>query len=68
MNIIGLIVWLLVLGILYAIGDYVLKNLIPEPPQHILRVALVVLIGIAVILLLLDLLGVGGGLSFPRLK
>jgi uncharacterized membrane protein len=62
----NLIIWLLVLGILYALAEYVISNLIPEPPAKIVRVAMVVLIALAVILLLLDLVGVGGGLDLPK--
>jgi hypothetical protein len=63
---VNLIIYLLVLGIIYAIGDYVISNLIPEPPARIVRVVLIVLIALAAIILLLGL--VGGGVDLPQLK
>ena len=65
--IISLIVWLVILGILYAIAAYAADSLLPEPPRHIVKVVLIVLLGLAAVLLLLDVIGVGGGLDLPRL-
>jgi hypothetical protein len=67
MSLIGLIVWLLVVGILYAIANYVITNLIPEPPQRILQIALVVIICLAIVILLLNLLGVSTGITIPKI-
>jgi len=64
---INLIVWLLVIGILYAVATYVIDSLIPEPPQRILKVALIVIIAIVVVLLLLQLVGVNTGMDMPKL-
>ena len=63
---INLIIYLLILGLLYGVADYVIKQFIPDPPARIIRVVLLVVLAIAAILLLLDLIGAGGG-SFPRL-
>ena len=67
-SLITLIIWLLVLGIIYAIVDYVLTNLIPDPPAKIIRVVVVVVIALVAVLLLLDLAGIGGGLNMPKLN
>lgn len=64
---VNLIIYLLVLGIIYAIGDYVIRNLIPEPPARIVHVVLVVLIALAAIILLLGLIG-GTGVDLPQIK
>ena len=63
---VNLIVYLLILGVLYAIAVYAIDNLVPEPPARIVKVVAVVLIGLAVVLLLLDMIGVGGGLNLPK--
>ena len=68
MGLVTLLVWLLVLGVIYALIEYVLTNLVPDPPARIIRVVAVVLIGIVAILLILDLVGVGTGLNVPRLN
>ena len=65
---VNLIIYMLVLGIIYAIGEYVITNLIPDPPARIIRVVLVVLIALAAIILLLDLIGVGGGIDLPKVN
>ena len=65
--IINLIIWLVVIGILYAVATYVIDNLIPEPPQRIAKVVLIVIVAIAVVLLLLQLLGVDSGMNMPKL-
>ena len=64
---VNLIVWLLIIGILYAIAVYVVDNFIPEPPRRIVKVVLVVIIALAAVMLLLDLLGGGAGLDLPKL-
>ena len=64
---VNLIIYLLVLGVLYAILIYVVDNLVPEPPAKIIKVVGVVLIALAAVLLLLDLVGVGGGLNMPKI-
>lgn len=65
-GLINLIIYLLVLGILYWIAEYVIREFIPDPPARIIRVVLLVVLALAAILLLLDLIGAGGG-HFPRL-
>jgi uncharacterized membrane protein len=65
---INLIIWLVVIGILYAVADYVISNLIPEPPQRIAKVVLIVIVAIVVVLLLLQLVGVDTGVGqMPKL-
>ncbi len=63
-----LLVWLLVLGVIYMLVEYVLVSLIPDPPQRIIRVVVVVIIGLVAILLLLDLVGIGTGVVLPKLS
>jgi uncharacterized membrane protein len=65
---IQLIVWLLILGILYAIAVYVVDNFIPEPPARIVKVVIVVVIALAAVLLLLDMIGVSTGVDLPKLQ
>jgi multisubunit Na+/H+ antiporter MnhC subunit len=65
-GLVNLIVYLLVLGILYAIAVYVVDNFIPEPPKRMIKVVLVVVIALVAVLLLLDLVGVGTGLDLPK--
>jgi hypothetical protein len=65
---ITLIVWLLVVGILYWIVIYVLDAIpIPDPPNRIIKVVLAVVLALAVLLMLLDLMGVHSGVTFPRI-
>ena len=65
---ITLIVWLLVVGILYWIVVYVLDAIpIPDPPNRIIKIVLAVVLALAVLLMLLDLMGVHSGVTFPRL-
>lgn len=65
--IINLIVWIVVLGLLYAVVVYAVDNLLPDPPARIVKVVVVVLLALALILMLLNMLGVGGGLNMPKL-
>jgi uncharacterized membrane protein len=65
---VSLIVWLLVIGILYYVAVYVVDNLIPEPPQRIVKIVLIVVVAIVVVLLLLDLIGVSTGVDMPKLQ
>jgi hypothetical protein len=64
---VSLIIYLLVLGILYALAVYVVDALIPEPPARMIKVVLIVIIAIVAVLLLLQLVGVGSGLNMPKL-
>ena len=64
---INLIIWLVVIGILYAVATYVIDNLIPEPPQRIAKVVLIVFVAIVVVLLLLQLVGVDTGMDMPKM-
>ena len=65
-GLVNLIIYLLVLGILYAIAVYVVDNFIPEPPRRIVKVVLVVIIALAAVLLLLDLVGIDTGMDLPQ--
>lgn len=65
--IVNLIIYLLVLGCLFAVADYAITNLLPDPPARILRVIVIVLLGLVAILLLFNLLGAGGGLDLPKI-
>ena len=63
---VNLIIYLMALGILYAILVYVADNLLPNPPANIVKVVGVVIIGLVAVLLLLNLAGVNTGLDLPR--
>lgn len=65
---INLIIYLLILGILYAIAVYVVDNFIPEPPKRMVKVVLVVVIALVAVLLLLDLVGVDTGMNLPEVR
>jgi hypothetical protein len=68
---ITLIVYLLVLGLLYWLVIYVLDTIpIPDPPNRIIKIALMVLMVLVIIVLLLDILGGGnvGNLNLPKLQ
>ena len=64
---INLIVYLLVIGVLVALLMYVNDELFAsKPPLHrIIRVVIIVLACLFVILLLLQLIGVGTGVNLP---
>jgi len=64
---INLIIWIVIIGILYAIVVYAVDNLLPDPPARIVKVVCVILLALALILILIDMLGVGGGLNMPKL-
>ena len=67
-GLINLIIYLLVLGLLYWLVIYVLDTIpIPDPPNRIIKIALMVLMVIVVILLLLSLVGIDVG-GLPRLN
>ena len=66
---ITLIVYLLVLGLLYWLCIYVLDAIpIPDPPNRIIKIALMVLMVLVIVILLLNLLGnAPGNLQLPKL-
>ena len=66
---INLIVWLLIVGILYALVVWVIDSIpIPQPANRMIKIVLVVLIALVIILLLLDLVGMGGGgIDLPKI-
>jgi len=65
---INLIIYLMVLGILYAILVYVVDNFIPDPPAKIIKVVGIVVIALIAVILLLGLVGVQTGVDLPRLN
>jgi len=66
-GLINLIVYLLIIGVLYALVVYVLSAIpVPEPIARIVKVVLVVILALIVIMLLFDLLGGGTGFNLPR--
>jgi H+/Cl- antiporter ClcA len=62
-SILAILVYLICLGILYAVGNLVIDKFFPEPPNSYLKLALIILICLAVVVLLLSLVGVGPGLN-----
>ena len=64
---INLIIWIVIIGILYAIVVYAVDNLLPDPPARIVKVVCVILLALALILILIDMLGGGAGLNMPKL-
>ena len=65
--VISLIVWLVIVGMLYAIAAYAAGSICsPSRQAGSIKVVLIVLLGLAAVLLLLDLIGVGTGLDLPR--
>jgi len=64
---INLIIYLLVVGLLYWLVVYVIDAIpIPDPPNRIIKIALMVLLVLIIVLLLLQLLGIAGG-GLPKL-
>jgi H+/Cl- antiporter ClcA len=63
MSILTAIIVLICLGILYAVGVLVIDKFFPEPPNSYLKLALIVLICLAVVLLLLGMVGIGPGIN-----
>lgn len=65
---IQLIIWLLVVGILYWVVIYVLDAIpIPDPPNRIIKIVLAVVLALAVLLMLLNLMGINTGVNMPKL-
>ena len=65
---INLIIYLLVLGILYWLVIYVLDTIpIPDPPNRIIKIALMVLVVLIAVILLLDIVGGGTGFNLPKI-
>ena len=65
--IINLIIWVVILGLLYAVVVYAVDNLLPDPPARIVKVVCVILLALALILILINMLGGGAGLDMPKL-
>jgi glucan phosphoethanolaminetransferase (alkaline phosphatase superfamily) len=67
-GLISLIVWILVVGILYLLVVWVIDSIpIPDPANRIIKLVLGVLLAIMVIVMLLNLIGVGTGVEMPKL-
>jgi len=65
--IVNLIIYIVVLGILYAVVVYAVDNLLPDPPARIIKVVCVILLALVLVLMLINLLGGGAGLDMPKL-
>lgn len=66
-GLIGLIVYLLIIGVLLALVYYVLDAIpIPQPINRIVKIVIVVVACLVVIMLLLQMVG-GGGVNLPKL-
>lgn len=65
---ITLLVYLLILGILWYVIDFVIRTLpVPDPFARIIKIVVVVIFCLIMISLLLSLIGVGG-IDLPRLR
>jgi glucan phosphoethanolaminetransferase (alkaline phosphatase superfamily) len=68
-GLVSLIVWLLVVGILYLLVVWVIDRIpVPDPANRIIKLVLGVLIALVVIVMLLNLVGVGTGLDIPKVE
>jgi hypothetical protein len=66
-GLISLIVWLLVVGILYLLVVWVIDSIpIPDPANRVIKLVLGVLLALVMIVMLLDLVGVGTGIDLPK--
>lgn len=66
-GLVTLIIYLVIVGLLIALVWYVLDAIpIPEPLNRFIKIAVVVVACLVVILLLLNLAGVGGTLNLPK--
>jgi len=65
--IVNLIIYIVDLGILYAVVVYAVDNLLPDPPARIIKVVCVILLALVLVLMLINLLGGGAGLDMPKL-
>jgi len=64
---ISLIIYLLIVGLLYWFAIYVIDAIpIPDPPNRIIKIALMAVVVLSIVVLLLNLLGVGG-VGLPKL-
>jgi glucan phosphoethanolaminetransferase (alkaline phosphatase superfamily) len=67
-GLISLIVWLLVVGILYLLVVWVIDSIpVPDPANRIIKLVLGVLLALVVVVMLLDLVGIGTGVNMPKL-
>jgi hypothetical protein len=67
MSIVGLLIYLIVIGVVIALVYYITTAIpIPEPLGNIIRVVAMVVGCLIIILLLLQLVGVGTGLTLPK--
>lgn len=66
-GLVTLIVYLLVLGILWFLIDYILGAIpVPDPAARLIRIVMVVIFCLILIMLLLSLIG-AGGIQMPKL-
>jgi hypothetical protein len=67
-GLLGLVIWLLVLGIVVALVFYVTDAIpLPAPINRIVKIVVTVLVCIVVIALLLNLIGVSTGIDVPKI-
>ena len=65
---ITLLVYLIILGMLWWLADYIISAVpIPDPPARLIRIVLMVIFCLIIIGLLLSLIGVSTGIDLPRL-
>ena len=66
-GLINLVIYLLVLGIVAWLVFYVVDAIpLPQPINRIVKLAVTVIIALVVILMLLNLVGVGTGVDLPK--
>jgi preprotein translocase subunit SecE len=64
----SLVLYIIVLGLIYWLLDYLIRTIpIPDPFGRVARIILVVVAVLIIIMLLLSLVGDGGPVRLPRL-
>jgi hypothetical protein len=67
-GLVNFVIVLIIVGMVFWLLHYLLTTLpVPEPFRTVGRTVLIVLGVLICILLLLDLIGIGGGLRLPRI-
>jgi len=67
MNLIAVLIYLIVVGVVVGLAYYIVDAIpIPAPLGNIIKVVAVVIGCLIVILVLLQMVGVGPGLSIPK--
>jgi hypothetical protein len=69
MSLLTLVVYILILGLLYWLCDYLLGLFpLPEPMNRIVRAIVIVVLVLILISILLNVLGAGYDLGLPRFR